>query len=108
VSESQSRVIVSFEPDSSELVARGGAELWLLESPENRAAAFPPGESARATVFKYLDLGFLLWSVLEHHPGCTRLEVRGRDLDSAALEERGFGEIEVREGGFTASREEER
>ena len=87
------RVLVTFEQDASAAISEHTDDcVWAIDSWRNRRAAeFRWSEGSRngaeITVFDPQPLLGLIPTVLEHHPDCELLEVRGTECGSDIWEE---------------------
>lgn len=56
--------------------------VWALDTPENRGwfRAHAEALDPNSALFKMADPLSILWSVFEHHPAWTEIEVRGAEL----------------------------
>ncbi len=99
------RVEITFEEDALDSITnRTCDELWAIESESNRGAAESywrdsPGAGG-LTIFQRQGITELLPVVLEHHPDCDSLVVRGLEAhDRAAWDAaRSFGFEPLRHG----------
>jgi hypothetical protein len=87
------RVVITFEDDAQIVISEPTADhVWAIESESNRSAAetrwtpvHPKGGGV--TIFSRQSLSDLLPTVLEHHPNCQILEVRGVEVQRDIWEE---------------------
>ena len=76
------RVEITFEEDAHAAISdRTCDQLWAIESDWNRLAAEAYWQRATSgsdlTIFRHQSIAELLPTVLEHHPDCDILVVRG-------------------------------